>query len=296
MAEEKELRVTYYLKNDIECPVCEAVFKKEELLSGGGRLIAGSLTDELRRLYEPNEKYGKISPLNYTITVCPNCLYATFPGDFKKISSTHLEIARLQAQKRMQMVMQTFGSVDFQENRADRMGAASYVLALNSYCFFGKNSSPTIKKAICALRAAWLLGDLAEGSEMEHEKQRFYHVQGILYKKALLFYNHMMDIMSSGEEVLDGVQLGPDTDKDWGYQGFLYIFGMLNFRLGYLIEDIEARAMRYIETKRVVSKLFGSGKKSRSKPSQILDMSRDLYDNLSAYVTQIEEELGKKFE
>ena len=296
MADSKALRVTYYLKNDLECPVCEATFKKEELLSGGGRLIAGSLTDELRRLYEPNEKYGKISPLNYPITVCPECLFATMPKDFKKISKDRLETAKLQTEKRMQMIMQTFGSVDFRDNRGDKAGAASYILAISSYSFFDKSASPTIKKALCALRGAWLLGDLAEESEMEDEKEKYYYVQGLLYKKALLFYNHMMDIMSSGEEVLDGVQLGPDTDKDWGYQGFLYIFGMLNYRLGYLIEDIEARAMRYIETKRIVSKLFGSGRKSKSKPSQILDMSRDLYDNLGEYVSQIEEELGKKFE
>ena len=296
MADNKAIRTTYYLKNDIVCPVCDCTFRREDLLSGGGRLIAGQLTDELRRLYEPNEKYGRLSPLNYQITVCPDCLFAAYPKDFGKLPEVKAVLAKSLTEKRMQMVMQTRGMVDFRESRDDRSGAASYILAINSYSFFEKNVSPSIKKGQCALRAAWLLGDLAEASEDEDEKEKLYYVQGIMYKKALLFYNHMMDIMSTGEEVLDGVALGPDTDKDWGYQGYLYMYGILNFRLGYLVEDIEERAMRYLKTKRVISKLFGSGKKSKSKPSQILDMSRDLYDKMTEYVAQIEEELGKKFE
>jgi uncharacterized protein len=44
MGEDKAKRITYFLKDPIECPVCETSFYKEELLSGSGRLIAGNLT------------------------------------------------------------------------------------------------------------------------------------------------------------------------------------------------------------------------------------------------------------
>ena len=293
---DKTPKLTFYAKNDTVCPVCECHFKREELLSGSGRLIAGKLTEELRRLYEPNDKYGKVSPLNYPVTVCPDCLFAAYQKDFSKLPPVKVELAKQHTQKRIQMVMQTLGNVDFRDGRTDRSGAASYILAVHSYSYYEKNVAPSIKKGQCALRAAWLLGDLAEEAASEEESGRYYHVQEIMYKKALLFYSHMMDILSTGEEVMDGVPLGPDTDKDWGHEGFLYTYGILNFQLGYLVEDVEERAMVYIKAKRILSKLFGSGKKSRSKPSQILDMARDLYDKMTAAVTQIEEELGKKFE
>ena len=39
-------KTTFFSKNPIMCPVCDTSFYKEDLLSGGGRLIAGELTDE----------------------------------------------------------------------------------------------------------------------------------------------------------------------------------------------------------------------------------------------------------
>ena len=80
--ETKQTTITFYSKEQIECPVCNAKFRREELHSGGGRLIAGNLTDELRRLYEPSAKYGVVYPVIYNMTVCPKCLYSSFPQDF----------------------------------------------------------------------------------------------------------------------------------------------------------------------------------------------------------------------
>ena len=56
----KEVAISYYSKDQVECPVCGAKFKREEMYSGGGRVIAGDLTEELRRLYEPSAKYGEV--------------------------------------------------------------------------------------------------------------------------------------------------------------------------------------------------------------------------------------------
>jgi uncharacterized protein (DUF2225 family) len=79
---EKEAKVSYMSKEDLNCPVCGMVFKREELLSGSGRLIAGSLTDELHRLYEPSARYGEVFPLIYQATVCPRCWFAAMDKDF----------------------------------------------------------------------------------------------------------------------------------------------------------------------------------------------------------------------
>ncbi len=50
MAEGQKL--TFFEKKQSACPVCNAKFFREDLLSGGGRLIAGNLTRELRRQYD----------------------------------------------------------------------------------------------------------------------------------------------------------------------------------------------------------------------------------------------------
>jgi len=38
----KEVAISYYSKDQVECPVCGAKFKREEMYSGGGRVIAVS--------------------------------------------------------------------------------------------------------------------------------------------------------------------------------------------------------------------------------------------------------------
>ena len=75
-------KLTFFEKKQSVCPVCEAKFFREDLLSGGGRLIAGNLTRELRRQYDPSKKYGEVRPLLYPVTVCPVCYFAAFPQDF----------------------------------------------------------------------------------------------------------------------------------------------------------------------------------------------------------------------
>ena len=290
MQNEDQLKTTYYLKNTTACPVCGREFIREELLSGRGRLIAGKLTDELRRLYEPSKKYGKINPLKYPITVCPDCLYAVFHDDFEKIPEKNLDSAQSNADKRIQLVLQTFGPLDFDQPRDEKKGIASYFLALNCYSFMDKGVAPTVKKGICALRAAWMLGDL----EAEEKKGNYGYIQNIMYRNAKHFYETSMSNIQTGQESLDGIKLGPDTDKNWGYEGFLYIVSILQFKMGFLEKDLEKRAKKYIVTKRVISKLFGTGKSSKSKPSMILDMAHDLYDKISQYIKEIEAELGKK--
>ncbi len=87
-SEEKASNITFFQKNPINCPICNTEFRREELRSGGGRLIAGKLTNELRRRYQENKKYGVIIPLIYPIVVCPNCFYSAFPEDFLKMNES----------------------------------------------------------------------------------------------------------------------------------------------------------------------------------------------------------------
>jgi len=296
LAEDKNLKITFVDKNPTTCPVCSHDFYREALMTGSGRLIAGKLTNELRRLYQPSKKFGRINPLIYPIVVCPECLFAAFPEDFPNLNKKYVDNLREFTERRKQLVRQTFGDVDFHDNRDDRAGAASYILALSSYSFFDPKVSPTLKRGLCALRAAWLLDDLMEAAEDEETKNRYGHVQEIMYQKANHFYTASLDLMQTGKESTEKIVLGPDVDKNWGYEGYLYTISSLTLKMGYLEEDLEARALGYVKAKRVISKLFGSGKASKSKPSEILDMSRSIYDQLNSCVTEIEGTLGKKFD
>jgi uncharacterized protein (DUF2225 family) len=80
-----DLKISYRQKNSSICPVCSFEFHREDLLSGGGRLIAGKLSDDLRRNYEVSKKYGKIYPLAYAVNVCPSCYYSAYPKDFESL-------------------------------------------------------------------------------------------------------------------------------------------------------------------------------------------------------------------
>ncbi len=77
--------ISFFFFLIIICPVCHAEFHREDIRTGRGRLIAGDLTDELRRSYQPSKKYGEVYPLFYPVTVCPECYYAAFQGDFTEI-------------------------------------------------------------------------------------------------------------------------------------------------------------------------------------------------------------------
>jgi hypothetical protein len=250
----------------------------------------------LRRLYEPTKKYGKVNPLNYPISVCPNCLFSTFKEDFNRLPEKSIELVRGQTSRRVSLLEQSIGLISFEEERTDLSGLASYLLAIHCYSFFDKSAAPTIKKGICALRAAWMLGDLSEESEDEQAKEKYIYIQNIMYRKAHGFYEASLQYLQTGEEKVEGVFLGPGIDKNWGYEGILYMTSSLQFKLGYLEKDLEVRGQKYLIAKRVISKLFGRGKASKSKPSEILDMSKDLYDKMTEFVKQLEEELGHKLD
>ncbi len=156
----KGSKITFFSKTKTICPVCTASFHREDLLTGGGRLIAGDINNELRRKYEPSQKFGDIYPLMYPIIVCPVCFYASFATDFDKIGDQIKSQLELNTNHRTATVRSLFDELDFHEPRSLKEGVASYYFAITSYDSFTKDFSPTIKQGIAALRASWLLQDL----------------------------------------------------------------------------------------------------------------------------------------
>ncbi len=268
--------LTFYAKDQTECPICNTKFKREELMSGGGRLIAGELTDELRRLYEPSVKYGEIFPLVYTMTVCPKCHYAAFPQDFCVLDKESLNKIYERMKERFDSVKSLFPNINYSQARTLNEGAASYYLALLCYDLVEPKYSPTIKKGVCSLRGAWMFGELGK----KFPEENYAYVSNLLYRKAMFFYRHAVELETSGKEMIANLKaFGPDIDKNFGYDGVLYLSALLEVKYGSKA-DPEVRTARLAYHRRSLARMFGLGKSSKNKPGPLLEHARALYEGI----------------
>jgi uncharacterized protein (DUF2225 family) len=276
MDDEKELKVSFLSKKEYECPVCGARFHKEELLSGGGRLIAGPMTEELHRLYEPSAKYGEIFPLIYQAMVCPECWFAAMDQDFMELGGEGLIKARNDREDRTRDVKRLFGNLDFSSPRGLVEGAASQYLVTRCYGYFDKNFSPTIKQGLASLRAAWLFDDL----DKRNPRQHYDWLATLFRRKAQFLYNEAIRREQSGRETLSAMKsFGPDTDKNYAYEGVLYLCAYLRYKFG--PSEPEQRRLSLEDARRTIAKIFGMGKSSREKPGPLLDQARQIYDSIN---------------
>jgi uncharacterized protein (DUF2225 family) len=272
-----DIKISFLSKETYKCPVCNAEFHREELLSGSGRLIAGDLTDELHRLYEPSAKYGVIYPLAYQATVCPECWFASMDDDFAAFPPKAREKAHADRDGRKEDALKIFPQVDFNKPRDLTNGAASLYLAARCYEYYPGEFSPTLKQGIAILRAAWLL----DAMNIKYSGQHFDWLAVLFKKKAQFFYSEALRKEQDGTEPISTIKsFGPDTDKNYAYEGVLYLAGLLKLRYG-PHSDEGARRETLEDVKRTVAKMFGLGKTSRSKPGPLLEYARSLYNNIN---------------
>ncbi len=281
---DKERKVTFISKEPIVCPVCEASFNREELFSG--RVNAGDLTDELHRTYIPTHNYGEVHPLVYELTVCPACWYSAFKADFLGIPSKVASALKDATASRVEAAQRVFSGADFNSPRSLMEGAASYYLAMLCYDGLTKEFSPAIKQGISALRAAWLCGYL----DKKNPDENFAYAARIFYGKARFLYRLAIELEQKGKEQLTTVKwLGPDTDKNYGFEGVLYLSSILELKYGQ--RGDEAKRLENLgASKRTIAKMFGIGRKSKSKPGPLVDKVRDLYEALKKELHQDDEE------
>jgi uncharacterized protein (DUF2225 family) len=273
-----DIKISFQSKEKFICPVCESEFHREELLSGSGRLIAGALTEELHRLYEPSAKYGTIYPLAYLVTVCPDCFFAALDKDFQKLPGDEQARAREDTDKRKEDVNLVFPGVDFRQSRSLLSGAASQYLAVRCYDFYSGAFSPTIKQGLSSIRTAWLLDDLDKAQPGEN----YDWLATLFRKKAQFFYSEALKREQSGAEPLTGIKnMGPDTDKNYGYEGVLYLSGRLRLKNGPR-DDAAGRAEALGDIKRTIAKIFGFGRSSKQRPGPLLELARNLYNSINS--------------
>lgn len=275
---EKKPAISYYTKQPAVCPFCKKEFPHEEMLSGSGRMIAGELTDELHRVFEPSARYGVIYPLIYAVGACPHCHAALLWSDFPAApDQASVDAVLNDGDARKKAVSVIFPHYDLSRPRTLYDGAAMYYLALLTYEQVSRGYSPTIKKAIVSLRLAWLSMDV-HGVCPNHN---FDYIAQVFYRKALFFYQQSLIYEMDRTESITAISnFGPDIDKNYGYDGVIYLNGLLEFKYGQR-EDIRQRLTKLDECKRSIARIFGLGKSSKAKPGPLLEHSRHLYDSLA---------------
>ncbi|MGA2640826.1 MAG: DUF2225 domain-containing protein [Spirochaetia bacterium] len=282
MAEGQKL--TFFEKKQTACPVCNGKFFREDLLSGGGRLIAGNLTKELRRQYDASKKYGEVRPLLYPVTVCPVCYFASFPQDFTVLSEGHVKNAEVNSDERRESISAIFPQLDFTAPRTLREGIASYYFAAMCYDFFDKRANPTFKAGLASLRAAWLLDDL----NVQEPGENWDHLALVFYRKAHFYYRLALDRESAGQEPFDAaLAFGPDLDKNYGYYGVIYLAAYLDFKYG-TTADPQRRVAGLQYARRMMAKIFGVGKSSKNRPAAILDNAKEVYEQMGEEIQRLQ--------
>ncbi|TVQ37914.1 MAG: DUF2225 domain-containing protein [Spirochaetaceae bacterium] len=269
--------VSFFSRTPTECPVCETKFYREEMRTGRGRLIAGNLTRELRRTYEPSKKYGAVHPLVYPVTVCPACYYAAYAQDFGSVPEHTRRSLSDAAEGRVATVGQILDNIDFTRARGLKEGLAGYFLAAVCYDQFPREFGPTVKQGLSCMRAAWICNDLHAAEPGENYDRLAY----LFYRKARFFYALAVEQEQNGtQSIPNGFHLGPDLDKNYGYDGILYIAGLLDWLYGPR-KDKQKRRLGLERSKRTVARIFGMGRASRDKPAAILDNAREVYEEIA---------------
>lgn len=277
-SDKKKANISYWSKEKCICPVCKKSFDREIMLSGNGRMIAGGLSDELHRNFEPSARFGKIYPLIYEIGACPFCYTALLWNDFKEIKNKET-IAKLFEKKneRFEKANTIFPYFNLKKERTIFDGVAMYYLALLTYNEVDRELLPTMKSAFLSLRLAWLSKEL----DQVCSSHNYDYISDVFYRKAVFFYQQaIINETQRIEKSSTLANFGPDMDKNYGWDGVVYLCGLLEYKYGQK-EDMQLRLKKLNESKTAIARIFGLGKSSKAKPGPLLEKSRDLYDLLS---------------
>ena len=103
----------------------------------------------------------------------------------------------------------------------------------------------------------------------------------IFYRKAIFFYQQaVINETARVEKSSTLANMGPDSDKNYGWDGVIYLCGLLEYKYGQT-EDISLRLKKLDESKIAIARIFGLGKTTKEKPGPLLEHSRNLYEQLT---------------
>lgn len=274
-------KISYFSRNKLTCPSCASNFQKEGLLTGGGRLNAGPLTDELHRLYIPKEQYGPVYPLIYSLDTCPFCYLSLFSSDFNSLKGKYAQQMNSSTERslRKENIKLLLGQIpDLTVSRDLTGGIAAHVAAMMCYEILPKDYLPTLRQGMLSLRCAWLLAHL----DNHQPGNNYGYAAKIMYRKAAFLYMRAIELSDEGEQPLVtdlAGGYGPDTDNNFGIDGCIYLAAQLQYKYGQ--STMISKRLKTIEQAKFhISLLVGSGKASQSKTSALINNSRDLFQKL----------------
>lgn len=277
--------LTYRVKEATTCPVCGKKFNLEKLNSGGGRLITKDLLPDLRRTYTPSEKFGEVFPEIYPVLVCPLCYYAAYPAEFDKLKSREADVLKETEGDRKLFIKELFDDLDFVAPRRLQEGIASYLLAIYCYDYLNEDKSPSIRQGMSALRAGWLCQEMHK----KFPNDNYDYLAELLFRKAGFFYRQAVDMeIACKQRVSDTPGIGPDTDKNYGFDGVLYLYAYLEFKYG-PDNDAKVRLEQVKRAKNFCGRIFGMGRSNKEKPVALLNFARDLYEEMGKWIREHDE-------
>jgi uncharacterized protein (DUF2225 family) len=107
-------------------------------------------------------------------------------------------------------------------------------------------------------------------------------------KKANYLYNEAIRREQRGIETLSAMKnFGPDTDKNYSYEGALYLTALLRYKYSFK-DNPELRKKALEEAKRTIARIFGVGKSSKSKPGPLLEHAKNLYETISKELNEVD--------
>lgn len=281
-----EVKNSYFEKKSTTCPCCGIDFFRENYFSGSNRFIAKDLSLDLRRQYQPTERYGYIYPLIYCVVVCPECFYADFPETFNFVNEEEkkdlLKHQFVALEKIKEMLLIESESVDFSQHRGLKEGIISYFLTI-SYInnkFHENSNDGLFKKGLSAIRCAWCLEDLMIIDPTN--KEYWNSLRNYFYFLAYKVYDSLIEIISKSSSVFQKMQwLGPDLDFNFGMDGVFYLAGYLGYAHYEHIEDKEVFKKKMIDYSKCFSRIFGKGKASTDKTRPLLLHAEEMYKKVS---------------
>ena len=282
--------ISFFHKKPFTCIVCEEKNYREELRMGRGRLDAGKLDLDLQRHYIASKEYGTVLPILYNVVTCNYCYFSyLITDDISKLRKQ--SIIALQGEQKseerialLKGIIKEVPNFSFKRNLVMSLGA--YILAIASYNQFLKEESPTLRLAIVTLRCAWICKLMHSFGYVAETEQ----LMKIFYRKAAFLYQKSIDMQEKGEEDYREIKTyGPDTDRDYGFDGFIYMNSWLQFNYGELNNhDIREKVLMNIRS--TLSKVFGFGKSTKEKPSALLYQARNTFDLVEEELKSIQSE------
>lgn len=244
---------------------------------------AGDLTDELHRVYLSTQKYGDVYPLIYPVSVCPRCWYAAYPRHFESIAGKEHSRIESTIGERKNILKPFFPDLDFDRDRGLEEGVSSYVLAALCYEHRNADIAPTFLRGLSFLRAGWLAKDLHDRMPAEN----YDYMSRIFLRKASFFYGEVLECERNGHESIEDVpHHGPDLDNNFGFDGVLYLLGVLLLKYGQR-DDSPRRIYALKQARSAVSRIVGMGLSSKSKPSALLDLGRELHKSIKGELEEL---------